>query len=683
VENSAGANGEDTASDAGPQPTFIDLFAGIGGIRLGLEQAGLGCVFSSEIDAAAQRTYAANFGAEPAGDVRLVDAAAVPNHALLAAGFPCFAKGTLVLAREGYKPIEEIVVGAEVLTHLGRWRRVTTVMSRRGAPLRRIRAQGVVVTTTDEHPFWARKLTMRRNKRSFGDPQWIEASKLTRGHFLAQVLPDVKPDKKTVEFWWLTGRYLADGWRVRRKSRPDGSGRVVICCARAEADELRGRIAAAGFHAAPATERTVVKFHIVANSLYQFLEPFGHLAHGKTLPGFALSLSRAKSAALLDGYMSGDGSVYELREKAGGKLPGGARATTVSKRLAFGMALLAQRIGVVASVLYTPRPKTCVIEGRLVRQRPTWSITVPQHNRSGFVEGQYGWKLGSRSARCGRGTVYNLSVDEDESYMADGAVTHNCQSFSISGRQGGFADARGTLFFEILRIAAAKATPVLLLENVKHLVHHDGGRTLTTILKSLEECGYAASWRILNAKDFGVAQNRERIMIVADHGGRMFDFSALRTSPPVALRDMLDAEGGFQWLRPDEYTLLENPAAARSGLVFAGYRNKRIRVAGVRPGTQHLSRVHKQPNRIYRSDGLHPTLSAGESSGRYFILHGGRVRRLTLDECFRLMGFPERFARPGPASALYRQVGNSVCVPMFAEFGREVARQLLAKPVGL
>jgi len=264
----------------------------------------------------------------------------------------------------------------------------------------------------------------------------------------------------------------------------------------------------------------------------------------------------------------------------------------------------------------------------------------------------------------------------DHSLLAAG---YPCQPFSISGRQGGFADARGTLFFEILRLAAAKATPVLLLENVKHLVHHDGGRTLATILDSLKELGYTASWRILNAKDFGVAQSRERIVVVADRGGRLFDFSALRTRPPVILRDMLDTKGDFQWLRPDEYTLLENPAATRSGLVFAGYRNKRIRIAGVRPGTERLSRVHKQPNRIYCSSGLHPTLSAGESSGRYFILHEGRVRRLTLAECYRLMGFPDGFARPGPASAQYRQVGNSVCVPMFAELGREVARQLLGR----
>jgi len=252
-----------------------------------------------------------------------------------------------------------------------------------------------------------------------------------------------------------------------------------------------------------------------------------------------------------------------------------------------------------------------------------------------------------------------------------------CQSFSISGRQGGFSDARGTLFFEILRIAKEKRPSVLLLENVKHIIHHDGGRTFRIILASLEECGYRPSWEILNAADFGVSQNRERVAIVCDLRGRDFDFSALRRTPRIPLRDILDDEGDFEWLDPSEYTLIDQRPTTAAGLIFAGHRNKAIRKAGVRPGTEHLSRVHKQPNRIYDSSGVHPTLSAGESSGRYFVLHKGRVRRLTMDECYRLMGFPA-MRRVGPVTAQYRQVGNSVCVPMFTELGREVRRQLLS-----
>lgn len=252
-----------------------------------------------------------------------------------------------------------------------------------------------------------------------------------------------------------------------------------------------------------------------------------------------------------------------------------------------------------------------------------------------------------------------------------------CQSFSICGLGLGFKDSRGTLFREILRLAKAKGTPALLLENVRNLEHHDGGDTLRTILRELAGCGYTVSWRVLNARDFGVPQNRERIILVADRAGREFDFSALRTGRASTMRAVLQSRGDFEWLDPSEYTLIEQTGPSLAGLVFAGHRNKAIRKAGVRPGTEHLSRVHKQPNRIYDSSGVHPTLAAGESSGRYFILHNNRVRRLTIKECYALMGFPGAFRRVGPPTAQYRQIGNSVCVPMFAELGREVRRQLL------
>ena len=89
-----------------------------------------------------------------------------------------------------------------------------------------------------------------------------------------------------------------------------------------------------------------------------------------------------------------------------------------------------------------------------------------------------------------------------------------CQSFSIAGRRGGFADTRGTLFFEIARIAEAKRPRYLLLENVPGLLSHDEGRTFATILRSLDELGYDVAWQVLNSKDFGVPQSRNRVYIV-------------------------------------------------------------------------------------------------------------------------------------------------------------------------
>jgi len=253
-----------------------------------------------------------------------------------------------------------------------------------------------------------------------------------------------------------------------------------------------------------------------------------------------------------------------------------------------------------------------------------------------------------------------------------------CQPFSISGKMKGFEDTRGTLFFEICRIIKEKQPKVVFLENVKHLVHHDSGRTLATILESLSSLGYKVSHRVLNAENFGVPQNRERLIIIGNKTAT-FDFDKITTVPRLKLKDFLDKRGDFEYLQPFEYTLLENPKEQpASGLIFAGYRNKSIRKKGVRPGTINLSRTHKQPNRIYSVEGIHPTLPSQESSGRYFILtEEGYVRKLTLSECWRLMGFPETYKKPSALSEQYRQLGNSVCVPMITAIGKEIINQLL------
>ena len=89
-----------------------------------------------------------------------------------------------------------------------------------------------------------------------------------------------------------------------------------------------------------------------------------------------------------------------------------------------------------------------------------------------------------------------------------------CQAFSIAGKRRGFEDTRGTLFFEIARILKAKQPRLFLLENVKGLLNHDGGKTFTTILQTIDELGYDAQWQVLNSKHFGVPQNRERVFII-------------------------------------------------------------------------------------------------------------------------------------------------------------------------
>src|SRR5690606_7354818 len=95
------------------------------------------------------------------------------------------------------------------------------------------------------------------------------------------------------------------------------------------------------------------------------------------------------------------------------------------------------------------------------------------------------------------------------------------------------------------------------------------------------------------------------------------------------------------------------------------------------PISEHLSRVHRQPNRIYSVEGTHPTLPSQESSGRFFIYlpEENKVRKLTINECYRIMGFPENFKKASVLSAQYRQIGNSVCIPMMKEIAIQLNEQ--------
>ncbi|WP_338631072.1 DNA (cytosine-5-)-methyltransferase [Clostridium baratii] len=256
-----------------------------------------------------------------------------------------------------------------------------------------------------------------------------------------------------------------------------------------------------------------------------------------------------------------------------------------------------------------------------------------------------------------------------------------CQAFSISGKQKGFYDdTRGTLFFDICRILKEKQPKAFILENVKNLEKHDNGNTLRVMLDNLHQLGYTVNFQVLNAREFDSPQNRERIILIGNREGIHFDFSLIEKQIPKPMKYYLDDEGDFEYLESSEYTILDKyKQQPKSGLIFIGYRNKKIRTTGVRPGTEHLSRVHKQPNRIYSSEGSHPTIASQETSGRYWIYHKGKVRKLTQDECFRFMGFPPTFKKIGLKSKLYERIGNSVCVNMIEAVGIQIDKQIFSK----
>jgi DNA (cytosine-5)-methyltransferase 1 len=215
-----------------------------------------------------------------------------------------------------------------------------------------------------------------------------------------------------------------------------------------------------------------------------------------------------------------------------------------------------------------------------------------------------------------------------------------CQPFSIIGNGGGFADARGTLFFELAKIIEAKEPQAFVLENVRQLASHNGGKTLARILEILRGLHYTVDFRIFNALNFGLPQKRERIMIVG-FKGQIAGFNwPNRKLPMIPLSEILESD-------PDEST-------------FVSDRIKRKRHA------QHKAKIkpaiwHENKAGNISSHPFSCALRAG-ASYNYLLVDG--ERRLTPREMLRLQGFPDSFEIVGNDSAIRKQAGNSVPVPM-------------------
>lgn len=228
-----------------------------------------------------------------------------------------------------------------------------------------------------------------------------------------------------------------------------------------------------------------------------------------------------------------------------------------------------------------------------------------------------------------------------------------CQAFSIMGKMQGFADTRGTMFFEIERILKYHQTPYLLLENVKQLVRHDRGRTFNIILEHLDKLGYYVKWEVLNALDFGLPQKRERVIIVGFRNKEDCDaFSFEIPHTPYNLAEILE---------PDENI---DSTLYASDHIIAKRQEKTQGKNLFYPSIWHENKAGNISVLDYSC-----ALRTG-ASYNYLLVNG--VRRPTSRELLRLQGFPEKYKIAVSHQDIRRQTGNSVAVPMI----RMVAQKL-------
>jgi DNA (cytosine-5)-methyltransferase 1 len=253
-----------------------------------------------------------------------------------------------------------------------------------------------------------------------------------------------------------------------------------------------------------------------------------------------------------------------------------------------------------------------------------------------------------------------------------------CQAFSIAGKRGGFEDTRGTMFFELARILREKQPRLFVFENVKGLLSHDQGRTFHTIIATLDELGYDCQWQVLNSKNHGVPQNRERVFIIGH----------LRGTPRPEVFPF--GEGGHENLGPSTTAqAINNPSrgyeARKDGLASAlragemGHKN-----------IIQLNQPKHSNDRVYGTEGVSPTLNTMQGGNRQPFVQqrprgnnkGGKheiaptlsisswqynnhlnaIRRLTPTECERLQGFPDGWTEGVSDTQRYKTLGNAVTV---------------------
>ena len=258
-----------------------------------------------------------------------------------------------------------------------------------------------------------------------------------------------------------------------------------------------------------------------------------------------------------------------------------------------------------------------------------------------------------------------------------------CQAFSISGKQDGFNDTRGTLFFDIARIAKKHRPEILVLENVKNLVGHDGSKTIKKILQVLDEIGYSTYYEILNASFYGVAQSRERVYFVCFRKDLNIDHYSFPspTMETISLNDILEEnidENQYEICRPD-ITISKDESAINDDFVGAALL-KPIRIGTINKGGQG--------ERIYSPKGHAITLSAygggaAGKTGAYLIKN--KVRQLTPRECLRAQGFPDTYTFPPEISKsqAYKMCGNSVSVPVLSNIYYSILDTLIRNNVKL
>jgi intein/homing endonuclease len=509
---------------------FIDFFSGIGCFRMAFERAGAKCVYSVEIDKHKRRQYEIIFGYEPdATDIRDVCAGDIPAAECWCAGFPCLTAGTLITTSEGLVPIEDVKVGDYVLTHRNRFRKVTARMMNTKTGIYTLRTQGTIATEcTGNHRFYVRYRTRKFNSKTrlydsiWSEPEWKAIEDFTGDEFvqMPKNRESTNVHSLTEQECWLIGRYVADGYLQDyvRKGNHGRTRRTVFCIGIAKVDEFERHIHGYKMYKDDSS-MSCRKYVTLDRRIFDLCSECKRGAEKKVIPRFIMDLPPELLMHFLDGYSSGDCSRDKQQTM---------NASTTSIKLAYQIGQIVMKVYGTPYQICKPKYKpirTFREKGkpeRIINQKQNYTVRfyekVRKQAKAKYIDDNIWVPVSDLKFDPLRTeTVYNLEIEEDESYTANNLGLHNCQDASIAGEKSGLAGDKTGLFFQLVRLL--KELPeedrpnYLLFENVRNLLSINKGFDFARILIELDNCGYDVQWQVIDSKYF-VPQHRERIYIV-------------------------------------------------------------------------------------------------------------------------------------------------------------------------
>lgn len=332
----------------------------------------------------------------------------------------CFKAGTQILTPNGNKNIEDLQIGDAVISGSGQIQYVEDVKTRYATETCKVKIAGMEpMYTTPEHPILAKRFLYIgfNGKRHFSEPQWIQAKDLKKSDKIAVYKPSIGSTHIDVYLAYLVGRYIGDGWVSTTGYK--------LCCSYNEVNELTQILKKANIQFSSDNYRTVKQFNIFKSNteLLSILADAGKYAHGKRIPKVVFSWDKSSICAFLQGLFDADGSLDLKMQKQ--------KFNTVSRTLVHDVSVLLRALGYFPMCYLNQRHGKHIIEGRTVNVRDRYELYYyfdPQRSKRCCIDNNENiiWTTVYSSEPSEPYDVYNLTVSNEHTFVANGVIVHNC-----------------------------------------------------------------------------------------------------------------------------------------------------------------------------------------------------------------------------------------------------------------